>query len=216
MSLSTQPEGGALDAPERLVAALEAASSPREVRLIFERSEALIEVAKRARVAESDLRGYLVASLLAQRRGGEMLAAIPRARSGAHVGRLPTIEEILGLPLHIARHIADNWRTVAAVPEHLFTEYVTRETGPLPSRAGLVRYHQPRRKHPTPPPDRLRVVPEPQPDPNRALKAEAWLECVEWFARQMGTWRVVDVCLQAAADANPYADRASSEAEGGR
>jgi hypothetical protein len=226
---------GVLDAPDRLNAALDAASTPAEVRLIFDRAEALFEAAKRARVADEQLRAFAAVSLRAQRRGGELLQATPRAQTGMHVGQLPTIAELLGVPQNIARHVAENWLAVAKVPEHLFDEYVSRSER-VPTRGGLLRYHQPRPRHPrqrpTAPhpatgewrphpsaglravPDREpdRIVPPRPPDPNRALKAEAWQECVEWFARQRGTWRVVDACLQAAEAMNPYTDTPETSA----
>jgi hypothetical protein len=60
----------------------------------------------------------------------------------------------------------------------------------------------------------LRIVPDPpaEDDVPRQLKAEAWQECVEWFARQIGSWRVADACLQAAEAVNPYAADAVPDA----
>jgi hypothetical protein len=231
------PGGTPLDAPDRLLAALDTATSPLEVRLIFDRAEALVDVAKRARVADEQLRAYVAVSLKAQRRGGELLKATPRSKGRPWHG-LPTIAEVMGLEANKAKHVAENWLAVAEVPEHLFDEYVTRP-GPMPSRAGLLRFrqHRPRRspgrpradgaptaarqQHPSAGqrPDRLRIVPDRvdvEGDLARRHKAEAWQECVEWFARQQGTWRVVDACLQAAEAVNPYADtpRSSAEREG--
>lgn len=223
-ALEPRDQSGTLDAPERLEAALEAATSPMEVRLIFDRAEALVDVAKRARMADEDLRRFVAVSLKAQRRGGQLLKETPRSKGRPWHG-LPTIAEVMGLEPHRARHVAENWLAVAEVPDHLFEEYVAR-SGPMLSRAGLLRFRQHRPKRPpgrpradgSPPQSaRLRAVPDspvvrvpppPQADPNRALKAEAWQECVEWFARQQGAWRVPVVCIKAAEAMNPYADQA--------
>jgi hypothetical protein len=199
----------AIEPVNRLLADLEAAQTVPEVRLIFDRAEALYDAAKRARVAEDQLRLYAAISLKAQRRGGELLKQTPRAKGRPWHG-LPTISELLDLPPEKARHVADNWLAIAEVPEPLFEEYVTKPG--LPSRAGLLRFGlripkraagrplgQPRQN------PQLRGVPDPRHWENDA-KAKGWQECVEWFAQQTGSWRVVDACLQAGEAANPYTE----------
>ena len=71
MSDSLEPlPPSAIEPVNRLLADLEAAKTVPEVRLIFDRAEALYDAAKRARVAEDQLRLYAAISLKAQRRGG--------------------------------------------------------------------------------------------------------------------------------------------------
>lgn len=191
---------GVLDSAQRLLRELEAATSATEVRLIVDRAEALKDVAKRARMTDEQLRLFAGLSLRAQRRGGELLRATPRSRGGR--GKLPSVAEVLDLPEHKAKHVAEDWLAVAEVPEDLFDTYLTRQ-GPVPTRAGLLRFRQPRgpRRRPGRPP--LQPVPEP-PAWEVDARAQGWQEAVQWLAEHAVAGATVAECLGALEEANPY------------
>lgn len=219
---------GQVEAANRLLTALESATSPHEVRLIFDRAEALVDAAKRARVADEQLRQYVAVSLRAQRRGGEILKVTPRSKGRPWHG-LPTIADVMGLPPNKAKHVAENWIAVAEVPEHLFDDYLTRQ-GIVPSRAGLLRFSNRPKRSPgrpradgTPPapaaaPTPLHAVPDDAPTTRReqldhpafgrALpdpRAEGWQACIDYLRERVpGRSRIPDGVLQAAEAANPY------------
>ena len=204
-ALEPRASSAAIEPVTRLLADLEAAQTVPEVRLVFDRAEALYDAAKRARVSEEQLRIFAGVSLRAQRRGGELLKATPRSKGRPWHGQ-PTIAELLDLPASKAAHVAQDWLMIAQVPEDLFEEYVTKPG--LPSRAGLLRFGLRRPKRPPGRPSgqpQLRGVPDAR-HWEADARAKGWQECVEWFAAQNGAWRVKDACLQAAEAANPYAE----------
>jgi hypothetical protein len=205
-----------------LIAELERAETAAEVRLVFDRAQALVDVAKRARVAEDQLRLYAEVSLRAQRRGGEMLKATPRA-VGRDSASAPSLATLLELPHQKARHLAEDWLKVAEIPEYMFENYLARHDA-IPTHKGLLRFRGPGPKRPAHRPRRdgapspepvseprkgLRLVPDKETERPTAVhpsilaaQAEAWNACVAWFARH-SAHDESDIFALAEA-ANPY------------
>lgn len=214
-----------------LNADLEMAQTPADIKVVVARAQALHDVARRAQLADDQVKSVAAVALRAMRRGGEILNITPRA-VGRSSAELPSLATLLEMPASKAKHVAEDWLTVAAVPEMIFEEYL-RLPDHIPTRAGLLRYKQPKIKRPAhrprrgqtfepepepepepPPPTRLRVVPQKDDEPEEpmesshhpallAAQAEAWNQCVAWFARQTDP-RVPDHLLLEAEDSNPY------------
>ena len=206
-----------------LVAALEQAHSVVEIRVIFDQAQAFVDVAKRARLADDQVRAAAVISLRAQRRGGELLKITPRAEGRPSADK-PSLSTLLGLPREQARHLAEDWMKVAEIEEYVFENYLAQRDK-IPTFKGLLRFrgpgpkrpaHRPRKDGSTSPAPtseprkRLSLVPQKESEPPAsavhpsilAAQHEAWNACVAWFAARHPS--MPEQMLAAAEAANPY------------
>lgn len=108
---------------------------------IIDSAEFVRSAARRARLGEDAQREWARLSLEAQRDAGRLLATMPLStggrprETGASVAPVPTLQELLGTETRDeAKHRAQRWQQVAAVPDELFEAYIAKAEEPTRSR----------------------------------------------------------------------------------
>ena len=135
-------ELAALDEVQRMLAA---SKSVNEVKDLRDKAEALRKYAKDARLGLELQNRAAEAKLRAERKAGEMLSTMEKARGGRPTNRLQPATGFVAEPslreLGIEKTQSHRWQRLAAVPDRDFEAYLreAREAGREISASGLLR-----------------------------------------------------------------------------
>ena len=144
MSMENSTSLVSLEHFERARHAIELAATIDEVKEIRDQAEALRLYARQSRQGLVMQNRCAEIKLRAERRGGEMLAVMPKSEGGdpsvaaaSVAGASPYRQALVDNDL--AERSAERWQAVASVPEARFEEYVKAPKGEELTTAGLLR-----------------------------------------------------------------------------